>query len=310
MSIKAKSSLLPSPHQLATTTGFGWVLAVGTTLATSFVTPLARSAILYGVDPTLMLMIRLVLAVILLGLTMGLINWRAMQLDRQGLRRVIMIGFISGVEICCFFWSLAFVDASMAAMIKSAQPLAVLLLLRLGGERLTRRHIMRLLLAIVGVYFLIGPGGDVSFIGLLLLFSSIILYAIQLVFTQWYLDDYDSKAVTTYILAMMAVVVVGWWGIQGGEWRDPGPYGWLVIIILSVVSTYIARLALYAAIRYVGSDQVALLWPLQMMVGVILSVLFLQEQLSLVQWLGGGLILISAMLAIERLRGTPFRLWR
>ena len=76
------------------------------------------------------------------------------------------------------------------------------------------------------------------------------------------------------------------------------------------MSTYIARLTLYAAIRYVGSGQVTLLWPLQMMGGVILSVLFLQERLSLMQWAGGGLILFSAILARKGFRNISFRLWQ
>ena len=275
----------------------------------SIVTPLARSAIVNGVDPTILLLSRLFFAVILLAVTLAALNWNYLRIDRRGFQRVSLIGIISGVEICCYFWSLAFVDASMAAMIKSIQPLAVLLLLRLGGERLTRRHLIRLGLAFMGLYLLIGPGGKVVLIGLLLLFASIVLYAMQLVFTQWYLDEYDSSTVTIYLLTMMVVVVAGWWGIQGAIWRDPGLYGWLVIIILTVVSTYFARLTLYAAVRRVGSGQLALLWPLQMMIGVILSVLFLQERLTLVQWVGGCLILVSAMLAIQRLRGTSFG-WR
>jgi drug/metabolite transporter (DMT)-like permease len=74
---------------------------------------------------------------------------------------------------------------------------------------------------------------------------------------------------------------------------------------LTVVSTYYARLALYAAVRRVGSGQIALLWPLQMMLGVMLSVWLLQERLNPAQWLGGVLILGSALLAIERLFPNP-----
>ena len=296
-------SLDASPHQrLVAGSSFGWFLALSTTLATSIVTPLARSAILNGVDPTILLLARLFLTTVLLFLTLSMVDWRYLQIDRSGFKRVTAIGIISGVEICCFFWSLAYVDASMAAMIKSIQPLAVLILLRLGGERLTQRHIVRLSLAFVGLYLLIGPGGQVAPMGLFLLSLSIVLYAMQLVFTQWYLGGYDSRTITTYFLVMMTGVVASWWGVSGGVWRSPGLYGWLIIIVLTVVSTYYARLALYAAVRRIGSGQVALLWPLQMMVGVILSVWWLQERLSLLQWVGGCFILMSAFLAIERLR--------
>jgi drug/metabolite transporter (DMT)-like permease len=217
---------------------------------------------------------------------------------------------ISGIEICCFFWSLAFVDASMASMIKSIQPLAVLILLRLGGERLTKRHAVRLLLASAGIYLLVGPGGQVAPMGLFLLFISIILYAVQLVFTQWYLRGYDTGTVTIYLLAMMTGVVLSWWWIEGAVWRNPGLYDWIVIGILVVVSTYFARLALYAAVWRVGSGQLALLWPLQILLAIILSVLFLEEQLTLIQWLGGGLILISALMAVQRLSSTRWWLPR
>ena len=298
----SRSFRVRSYQSLVGAPGFGWFLALSTTLSTSIVTPLARSAIVSGVSPIILLLSRLSLAVILLAMTLALVDRKHLWIDGRGLRRVSLIGLISGVEISCFFLSLAYVDASMAAMIKSTQPLAVLLLLRFGGERLMPRHLVRLVLALVGLYLLIGPGGQVSPIGLLLLFASIILYAMQLVFTQWYLEAYDSRTITIYLLAVMAGVVAGWWGFEGAIWRDPGPYGWLIIIILTVVSTYYARLALYAAVRRVGSGQVALLWPLQMMLGVILSVWLLQERLSPVQWLGGGLILASALLAVERLR--------
>jgi drug/metabolite transporter (DMT)-like permease len=312
MLIKAKNSIAtwvgagPSQERER---GLGWFLALSSTLAAGIVTPLARSAIVNGVDPVILLLGRLLLAAILLVLTLAVFNRSYLRIDRQGLLRVMGIGLISGLEICCYFWALVFMDASMVAMIKSTQPLAVLLLLRLGGERLSRRHLMRLGLAFIGVYLLIGPGGQVAPFGVFLLFLSIILYALQLVFTQWYLDEYNSRTITIYVLVMMVVVVAGWWGLAGAVWRDPGPYGWLIIIILTIVSTYYARLALYAAVRRVGSGQLALLWPLQMMLGVVLSVLLLQERLSLAQWLGGGLILLSALLAVERLGPAARRWW-
>jgi drug/metabolite transporter (DMT)-like permease len=186
-------------------------------------------------------------------------------------------------------------------MIKSAQPLAVLIFLQFGGERLTRRHLLRLLLAFAGVYLLIGPGGQVSPMGLFLLFISIVFYAAQLVFSQWYLRDYDTGTVTVYLLALMTGVVAVWWGFEGAPWRNPTPYDWWVILILVIVSTYFARLALYGAVWRIGSGQVSLLWPLQIFLSILFSILLLGEQLSLIQWFGGILVLASALMAIQRL---------
>jgi drug/metabolite transporter (DMT)-like permease len=304
-------SLKPTDQSLSTppltADWLGWTLALASTVASSIVTPLVRGAVVGGIDPIALLLARLSIASALILATMALFDRHHFQIDRRGLWRLLAIGLISGVEICCFFWSLAFVDSSMSAIIKSTQPLVVLLFLALGGERITGRHLVRLALAGAGIYLLVGAGGSVAPFGLLLLLLSLLLYALQLVLVQWWLPGYDTRTINLYLTAIMTVVIAGWWWGQGTHWADPGPTGWLVIVILAVVSTYLARLALFGAIRRIGSGQIALLWPLQTLLIVVLSVLFLDERLSPLQWGGGLLILASAMLAIERMDTTPWR---
>ena len=77
----------------------------------------------------------------------------------------------------------------------------------------------------------------------------------------------------------------------------------MIIGILTIVSTYIARLTLYAAVWRIGSGQVALLWPVQMFLAVLFSVFLLQEQLSPIQWLGGGLTLADGDVMVIELPG-------
>jgi len=96
-------------------------------------------------------------------------------------------------------------------------------------------------------------------------------------------------------------VIALWWWLQGAVWTEPGTQGWLIILVLAVVSTWFARLAVYGAIARIGSGQLALLWPLQTLLIIILSVIFLNERMTLVQWAGSVLVLGSAMLAIERI---------
>ncbi|MEZ4862476.1 MAG: DMT family transporter [Caldilineaceae bacterium] len=283
---------------------FGWALALCSTFASSIVTPLSRGLIVAGVDPISLLLVRLSLAVTLIALTLAITQPALFRIDRRGCWRVLGVGAVAGVEICCFFSALAYVDASMSAMIKSTQPLVVLLLLTLGGERLTRRHLVRLGLAFCGIYLLVGgpSGGAVAPIGLLLLLASLLLYGSQLVFTQWWLGGYNTHTVTFYLTSVMTVIIAGWWWVQGVAWRDPGASGWMIIGVLAVVSTWFARLALYGAIPRIGTGQIALLWPLQTLTIIVLSVIFLNERMTSVQWMGGAFVLSSAMLAIERVR--------
>lgn len=282
---------------------YGWALALASTFASSIVTPLVRGAVVGGMDPISLLLMRLLIATLLQAGAIALFEPKQFKIDGRAARLLGVIGLISGVEICCFFWSLAFVDASMSAMIKSTQPLVVLLMLAMGGERLTGRSLVRLLLAMIGVYLLIGgPGGHVAPMGLLLLGISLLLYAAQLVLSQWWLRRYPIQTITFYLTAIMTLVIIVWWWVQGAVWQTPTMQDWIVIGILAVVSTYLARLALYAAIPRIGSAQIALLWPLQTLSIIGLSVLFLHERMTHTQWIGGGFVLASALLAIEWLR--------
>ncbi|RLT34051.1 MAG: DMT family transporter [Chloroflexi bacterium] len=278
----------------------GWTMALASTGAAALVTPLARSAVSGGLDPLAMLLARLVIAVVLMALTLGLTRPSLLHIDRALAGRVALVGGIAGVEICCFFLSLAWIDSSMSAMLKSVQPLAVLLLLAFGGERLTHRHLLRLLFAFAGIYLLVGPSGQHSTVGLILTGLSILLYAIQLVLLQWRLLGYDPRTVTFYLLLMMTLVVALFWAAQGGRWSDPGVAGWSAILVMAVVSTYFARIAQFVAMRHIGGGQIALLWPVQTLLIILLSVFFLHERLTLIQWAGGLLVLVSAGLAVQR----------
>lgn len=278
----------------------GWSLALASTGAAALVTPLARGAVTGGMDPLALLLARLAIAVVLMAVTLGITRPEVLRIDRELAARVALVGGIAGVEICCFFLSLAWIDSSMSAMLKSVQPLVVLVLLAFGGERLTARHLLRLAVAALGIYLLVGPSGQLSSLGLLLTGLSILLYAIQLVLLQWRLLGYDPRTVTFYLLLAMTLVVAIFWLAQGARWSDPGVYGWSAILTMALISTYFARIAQFVAMRHIGGGQIALLWPVQTLLIILLSVLFLHERLTFAQWAGGALVLVSAGLAIER----------
>lgn len=95
--------------------------------------------------------------------------------------------------------------------------------------------------------------------------------------TQWLLHSRDSQTITLYATIAITLVVVTYWGWQGAPWQDPDQQGWLAIIILAVVSTYLARLLLYAGVQRLSSAQMTLLMPLETLFSILWSVLFLKN---------------------------------
>ena len=270
-------------------------------LAGSFLPPIIRAAIDGGLNPTTLTMARYLLGVMLLSAALGVAAPAHFRIDRHGLLFAGLAGLLHGIGVLAFTWALTRVSASVASMLISITPLFVLLLLALHGEKFTYRNTLRMALGIGGIYLLIGPGGQVDVWGVLLVLFAVLTNAGQLVIIQWFLRDYNTWQVTVYHFTGAALAVSALWLLQGVEWHVPGPVGWLFIGALALVGL-VARAAAIGAVRYIGSGQVALLTPLSALLAVVWSMLFLSEQFSLVQWLGGLLIITSALLAIRRMR--------
>jgi len=278
----------------------GWTTALLATLAFSFAPPVGKAAINLGFNPTTLVAVRLTVTTVLLGVTIAVASPQRLRIDRRSLWICVVSGLANGVGMLMFFFALTRVHASIGSMIFSLSPLLTLSLLALRGERFTYRNTIRLALGVMGVYLLIGLGGHVDWMGVLLAFGAVITVPVQVLLMQWYLQDADPMAVTFYTVGAMALVAAGGWALQGAEWHAPAWQGWLLVGTLAVVSTYLSRLAMFVAVREIGGGQFSLLAPLEMLLTVIWSVMFLQERLSAWQWAGGGLILVSAVLAAQR----------
>lgn len=289
----------------------GWALALFASFSFSFAAPIARGIILTGMDSTTLLVLRLCLATAFFGLTIAVMDPRLFLASRQTLLVTTFAGVTNGLGMLFFFWALERVHASISSMIISLIPLVVLSLLALRGERFTYRHFVRLGLGLGGIYLLIGPGGTVDPHGILLLIIATLCFSCQIVMLQWYLKGQDFRTVSFYISAGMAAVVTIDWGMQGVTWQSPSLPNWLLIFVLAFLSTFVARLAFVAAVDRIGGGQMTLLTPMETLLTVIWSMLFLQEHFTPLQWVGGALVLSSALLAVQRLKLAKWRpRWR
>ena len=166
----------------------GWAMALLSTLANSTLSPVAKVAVGLGLDPAIVLAIRLVTAAALLVLTILLTRPAQLWIDRRGLLICLGAGMSTGLGMLMYFRALTWLSSSIAAMIFSLYPLAVLALLALRGEKFTYRHALRALLGVIGVYLLVGLEGRADWVGVILVFGAILGFTILTVTIQWFLQ--------------------------------------------------------------------------------------------------------------------------
>lgn len=321
MSIKKVSLTSPEPISPPAPTSLpwlGWLMALGASLCFSFAPVVGRSAILAGMEPAELLVWRFLTAVVLIWLTRAILGSRTSAgttgqepLNRRSFSQICLVGLANGTAMICFFFALARLDASMTSMVLSTLPVIVLVILAFFGEPLTQRKLVRLILAMTGLYLLIGPGGEPDMIGIALVLTAVLLFGSQLVLTQSLVRKHEPQLVTRYVMTVMLLVIFSYWLLQDGQMAMPSSQNWIYIFVLGFVATFGSRLLLYEAVKRVGSGQMSLLMPLETLLSITWSVLYLNERLSTVQWIGGLLILISAALVTQRIRlgDTPLR-WR
>lgn len=284
----------------------GWAIALGAATIFSFSPSISKVALSFGFTPTSLLAMRYLIGTVLMTLTVGLTSPQHFRIDRKGLLLCIAAGTILVSALQMFTMSLLRINVSIASMIVTLYPLVVLILLAWRGEKFTYRNTLRLTLGLGGVYLLIGPGGQVDLGGTVLVLCTCCTFALYLVMIQWFLNGYEARTTALYVLITILILNIGLWFWQGAVWPEVGWTGWLPVIFLGLGSSYLGQMALYTAVREIGSGQVALLNPLETLLSVIWATTFLQEQLSLVQWAGGGLILVSMLLAIRRIDALNF----
>ena len=176
----------------------------------------------------------------------------------------------------------------------------MLVTLAFFGEKLTGRKILRLVLGLSGVYILLGPSGTVEPVGVTLLIITIISYALYLLFVQWYMGDYPPRTASFYIDATIFIAMLFFGLGQGISIEAPPSEALIYIFLMAIVGTFLSRNLLLNAVKRIGSGQMSLLAPLDTMLTISWSILFLQETLAPIQWLGSLLVIISTALAIEK----------
>jgi len=249
-------------------------------------------------DPVALLTLRMVIASIALWIGFYFFYRKMIRMRGIDLLFCFLLGLLNCGASLCYINSLLHIKASIATVIVSCYPAMVLILMALKGEKATKTDGLRLSLMLIGVYVLIGPGGNVDMFGTILAFLAAFFYAVFLALMQWFPWTHKHQTVSLHSVSFMALVMMAVFSFRSNGWALPSTYGWAVVVSLGVVSTALARLAIFAGIHKIGSAQAALLSPLETLITVILAYMLLGEKLSGFQWVGAAMMIISGVLLI------------
>ncbi len=300
MPIDTRSSL-SSPQSRAT---FSWFLLISANVlwATSYV---AGKLALQNTSVILMLALRMGISALIL-LPILIIKRRELKLSRKDLPQLALLSCIGFVINKLFeFGGLSLTTASdVALLITSEFIFTAALSWIVLREHVKKRTIFALLLGFVGVYLIIersllpnlpSGGSALRILGDLLVVLGLVIEAFYTVRGKALLVKHSPLLITA---ASITGSIVFWlpvaaWGIFFGGWQLPDSTSWLSIGWLALMTTVIAYLAWFQGLAKVDASVAASTLFIQPLLGTLLAIVLLHDQLTAMTIIGGLLIIIS-----------------
>ncbi|MCL4275722.1 MAG: DMT family transporter [Anaerolineales bacterium] len=221
-----------------------------------------------------------------------------------GLIGCVLAGAINGLGSLLYYLALERLDASVGQLLYSLYPFFVALWLILDHQPPTRLTLFRIALATIAVLLLTyTPNRSVDMVGVAMMIGAAVLYAMHLPINQRVLYEVPAPTVALYTLLAMSAVVVPVFLIFDRTLPSAN-IPWTPVICLTFVTLF-SRIALFLGVKKIGGMQTALLGLAELLIAIILSNLFLGENLSATQRLGAAGLGISLILVMYEKPAPP-----
>lgn len=220
-------------------------------------------------------------------------------------RRGMAIGLVLCIltysaQTGAYFLSLERIDAALAILLVHTAPVFVTIgAVVFGRERLSRFTLISLPVAVAGTALIaVGAlGGPVSAdgVGILLALVCALTYAAYILVSHAVVGEMHPITLTAWVTSGVAVAFIISM-IGTGDTPTTTGRGWLMILGLALFSTVISITFLAAGTAVVGPSVAVLLTTLEPVTATALALVILGESLSLIQWVGGVLVIVSVLI--------------
>ena len=261
-----------------------------------------RYAYADGMDSLTILFLRFALAAILM---LAVLFIRREQFPRGSvLLRLIGMGAIGYVgQAFAYLTALKYASAGLVALLLYLYPIFVALLAVLVlHEPITNVKRLALGLALTGMLFTVGPLTG-QLIGGLLAVGGAVIYSIYIIVGTDVMK-HTSAVQSSAVIFTSAAISAGLLVMFSGLHLPATGTGWTSILSIVVIATLVPVAAFLAGLERVGPTNAAMLSTLEPVVTVLLAYWWLNETLTPMALMGGGLILIAVVFLTQgELRG-------
>ena len=239
---------------------------------------------------------RAILAIVLIGIFL-LVTGQKIPFGsiKKELPLLLFSGIAMGINWVLLFEAYKYTTVSTATLSYYFAPVIVTAVCPfLFKERLTARQILCFVMSTVGLVLITGlggSGGDDHFTGILFGLGAAVFYAAVILLNKFIRQVAGIHRTFLQFLASL-VVLLPYVLLTGGfHLSSVDGTGWVCLLVVGLVHTGITYCLYFSSLKELPGQKAAILSYIDPLVAVLVSVLFLQESMTLWQVIGGLLIL-------------------
>ncbi len=259
-----------------------------------------------GITTGTVLFYRYFYAVLLLTALMFL-KKESFRLTKKEFWLICPMGLLFAYSSLSLFESYKFLGVSLSATALFIYPALVALIMWIAyRETPGKVTLFAIPVVFIGIVLLDWEGlrtGTSSPLGLLIVFSSALSYAIYMVVVQKScLSRMSSTKLSFYSLLFGMVLFIAQTRFCTEVQILHAPLQWVIVLALAIFPSLISLAAMAQAIRLVGSTATAVLGAFEPITSVLIGVCLFHERPELISWIGMVVILLSITTVVAQNR--------
>jgi drug/metabolite transporter (DMT)-like permease len=221
----------------------------------------------------------------------------------------------NAIPFVLFSWSEQYIDSAIASILNGTTPLFTIVLAHFftTDDKLTPAKMTGTLIGFGGLILLLLPsftdGVQLTTLGVLGVALAAALYGVAIVYSRNYLRDLPPLVAPTGQMIMATIYVLPMALLLERPFFLPAPTteSLISLLALGVFGTAVAFVVYYRLIAVADASYVSMTTYLIPIVGVVLGVIVLNEQLTWHSYAGCGLILFGVMVVNGVVRAGFFK---
>ena len=274
-----------------------WILHLSITLFAFSSIEVFSKPLMGVVDPFFLTFIRFLIGGSLL-VSIAFIK-KGRKVEVRDIIALSLIGSLNSVvSMTLLQLSIKYSSASTAATLVASNPIFVLMISMILGNKIPKRKILSIFSGLLGIWLIsVGKVRGDSTAGILFGIGASFTFALYTVLLKNFSLKY-SPLVSTAYSSFLSSLVYGLLLLMFGDTRVPSltVFQWMDVLYLGVVVTGVAYLTFFEAVKIIGAVKASMVFFLKPVVATIMAVLILGENLTWLKVIGTAVVIVSLII--------------